>query len=434
MRRCISFLTVSILLLSLSCSLSTGEIYHPPVKETSGMSDIQKDVYFLIAELPDRHKDLYPTISRSAYGESASGLLSSCASLDADHAYVALRELTASIGDAHTCYVRQMDQAFPFNLAVLDDGVFITAALDEADLEKELTHIAGIPVFAEGSGGGDLLSLMSRIVSHENPYQVRQQLSQLLLDPHILAGLDLLETDGRVRMTFDDTEIRYVSPTALSGFRDLDWKVYYTDQEDEDGGFSREALPDHLRYSKESYHHTYDTEERILHILYNSCTKDPEQTFSEFVDEAFEDRDPGTVVIDLRNNGGGNSLLIRPLYRRLDALADDVTIYTVIGPGTFSSALMNAIEIEERYGDRNRLIGRPTGGKPNHYGEVSHIELPSGAYLYWSTRYFTNDPGNDADALYPEEGFSIGLTSSDLFTEEDGTFSDPVTEYVKSHL
>ena len=113
-------------------------------------------------------------------------------------------------------------------------------------------------------------------------------------------------------------------------------------------------------------------------------------------------------MIDLRNNSGGDSRIIRPLYGKLEDLTDDVALYTAIGPTTFSSGLMNAISLNKKF-EGMKLIGRPTGGKPNHYGEVDHTQLPSGAYVYWSTNYFVNDRGNDYLTLEPE--IPIGLTS-----------------------
>ncbi len=49
-------------------------------------------------------------------------------------------------------------------------------------------------------------------------------------------------------------------------------------------------------------------------------------------------------------------------------------IFVVIGRRTFSSGLLNAHDLAAR--TRAILIGEPTGGKPNSYGEVESFTLP----------------------------------------------------------
>ena len=49
------------------------------------------------------------------------------------------------------------------------------------------------------------------------------------------------------------------------------------------------------------------------------------------------------------------------------------------------------------------MIGTPTMGKPNHYGEVRTFNLPnSGLRVSYSTKYFTLLEDSDPDSLYPE--------------------------------
>jgi hypothetical protein len=49
-------------------------------------------------------------------------------------------------------------------------------------------------------------------------------------------------------------------------------------------------------------------------------------------------------------------------------------------------------------------VGEPTGGRPNHYGEVRHLTLPrTGWQISYSTKYFTTDlVKGDPDSLVPD--------------------------------
>lgn len=419
-----------------SCDMSFGEYYVLPEDLQGTMSLWQADVYFLKHVLPEQHENLFHTIDESDYMSRADELFEECEDADDDVCMVGIRKLVASVGDAHTSYHTAMDSAFPLNLVCLDDGVFVTAAREEnGDLVRnddgpvgaELTAINGIPLFSDGES---IFKMMCEIVSHENEYHVREQLSYLLLDPKILHGLGIIESrNAETTMSFrfpDSTEKDIVlSAIPTSTFKDQEWRIYYSGEiVDSDHPADRSALPDYQGHSKATYWSRYDEETHILHILYNRCAQAPDLSFSAFVDETFglvAGKELRAVLIDLRNNSGGDSRIIRPLYDKLEDLTDEVALYTAIGPATFSSALMNALSLNKKF-EGVKLIGRPTGGKPNHYGEVDHTQLPSGAYIYWSTNYFVNDRGNDYLTLEPE--IPVGLTSEEFFDLADPVLTE----------
>jgi hypothetical protein len=94
----------------------------------------------------------------------------------------------------------------------------------------------------------------------------------------------------------------------------------------------------------------------------------------------------------------------------------------LIGPRTFSSAVLNAIQFRQR--TAAILVGEPTGGEPNHYGEVKSFTLPnSGLSVYYSTRRFVYIEGDASSALEPDR--VVPLMAADLLAGRD-----PVLEAV----
>lgn len=431
--------------LLVSCTLTGGsEVYRVPSQLEGSLSVYQQDIYFLQHELPARHQRIYHNTTREEYLSAVTELFMNAPSMDECEIEVGIRKAVALVGDAHTSYSTPMLKALALNIVWLDEGedrIYVTASLDGELVRSEgepafceLTAIEGIPIFGEGD---TLLSRIVPTVSHEegNLYQVKNQLSYLLLDPRFLYGLGIIDSaEGPVEMSFSidggAAVTRDIEIIDTATFRDQPWKLYYTDADYEMR--DRSVLPFYLREAAKSYESSYDSESGVLHLLYNACRQDPDTEFSAFVDEAFEEvsGELKAVLVDLRNNSGGNSLLIRPLYRKLDGLADSVELYTAISPATFSSALMNAIELDGRY-ERMKLIGRPTGGKPNHYGEVRSLRLPSGNYINYSTAYFNNDPANEQPCLEPEVAIPLG--PEDYFATDSSPASvgvDPVFAYV----
>ena len=125
------------------------------------------------------------------------------------------------------------------------------------------------------------------------------------------------------------------------------------------------------------------------------------------------------LVVDLRNNGGGNSGLIVPLFMKTSALPEIDTpdrFFVVIGPATFSSAMMNAVSITDQ--TKATLIGSPTGGKPNHFGNVRTFVLPNSRLtVQYSTAWYTLIPGRDPASLEPD--VAVPMTSADYFSGRD---------------
>jgi hypothetical protein len=108
--------------------------------------------------------------------------------------------------------------------------------------------------------------------------------------------------------------------------------------------------------------------------------------------------------VDLRRNDGGDNALTRPLLAALagwEGAAPGRGLFVLIGRATFSAAVVLAAEFE-RYTSAV-LVGEPTGGRPNQYGEIETFALPhSGLTVSYSSWYFqTSDPWDDRPWVTP---------------------------------
>ena len=132
-----------------------------------------------------------------------------------------------------------------------------------------------------------------------------------------------------------------------------------------------------------------------MFIQYN-CENDPKRHFGDFTSHLFADADAQTVkrvVIGLRNNGGGNERVIGPLKSGLAERRKSVgPIYVLIGPGTFSSAVINAQQLHSSLSAT--LVGENSGGRPGGYGEVSRVTLPKSTRVgqFTTKRWDTTGP------------------------------------------
>jgi C-terminal processing protease CtpA/Prc len=146
---------------------------------------------------------------------------------------------------------------------------------------------------------------------------------------------------------------------------------------------------------------------RALYIQYNCCANTPGNSFASFARNLFASADTQAlerVVVDLRGNGGGDSSVMEPLldgFKSRPALSAKGHLYVLIGRGTCSSGMMAALSLWHEF--RATLLGEPTGGKPNAYGDVRTFSLPnSRLVIRYSTKRFQRMTTGDPPSLNPD--------------------------------
>jgi uncharacterized protein (TIGR03437 family) len=142
-----------------------------------------------------------------------------------------------------------------------------------------------------------------------------------------------------------------------------------------------------------------------------------------------------TVVFDFRGNTGGDSNIFAPVAlavvgRFPTLLANpNFRFYDAIDKGTFSSGMDDADAFKQPvppgYGisfdlaSVTTVVGEPTGGKPEHYGEVQGFTLP-GSQLngQYSTRFFSQPDGIPPGLSFAPD-ITINTRSTDYFARYD---------------
>ena len=135
-------------------------------------------------------------------------------------------------------------------------------------------------------------------------------------------------------------------------------------------------------------------------------------------------------MLDVRLNGGGDNTTFRPLIDALKA-SERVNrpggLYVLIGRDTFSAA-GNFVTVVERE-TAAVLVGEPTGGGPNQFGDAQNVVLPNHPELRVrvSTRYHEFDPEHP-DRLTHEPHLAVALDSAAWLAGRD-----PVLEAALTH-
>ncbi len=410
----------------------------------------REDLQYLADELPKRHIEPFHTISREEWERRVADLDGAIPSLE-DHQVVArLAALVAAVGDAHTSLnTRARFGQYPLQLRAFPDGVYVIGATPgQADLLG--TRLVSI----DGTDADRAREAVGAMATRENDVMHRVQTTRLLVVPEALHAFGVAKSVDRAEFTFArGEEVHKHELTPVEPDKPVSWRI--------PDALTGDSAPIYLHDQGLPYWWAWLDDGAILYVAYNRCASDAQRPFPAFAKEVVDEIDkaakqqtskaanedggergatgapgqqpgangqqPFRVVIDLRNNGGGNSAIAMPLIgalRENKAVNRRGRLFVLIGARTQSSAMMNALQL--RNGTEAILVGEPTGGRPNSYGEMRELKLPrSGLTVWYSTKYFRQVRGEDPPSVMPDE--LVEPTAAEFFTGKD-----PVMERVRA--
>lgn len=405
-----SFLIIisTVLLLVLSaCSTSTFN------KESSREDMWREDIEYLANKLPQKHKNLFFKKTKEEFEEELNYLKENINNLTDEEIKIGMRKTVASIGDAHTGVRNAMEDIFLINSYAFKDGIYVVNASEKYKdiIYKKILKVNDVAI-------EQVMEKLYTIIPHENEAQLKLNAPFFLKDPEILYGLKIIPDKTSMKLTLEDEKGNLFNKTITSiNSKDIEKYDPVVKYEDE------EKLPLYMRNNKEYYWYEYLKDNKTLYLNYNRCSNMKGKSFKSFTEEVLafiDDNEVNKLVIDLRQNGGGNSMIFEPMIQEImkdEKLNVKDSLFVIVGRRTFSSAILNAVDLRNH--TNAVFLGEPTGGKPNHYGEVRSFELPNSKMsVSYSKKYF-NHSKEDTPSFMPDK--IIELTIEDF---KNG--SDPV--------
>jgi hypothetical protein len=119
-----------------------------------------------------------------------------------------------------------------------------------------------------------------------------------------------------------------------------------------------------------------------------------ELRLTDLLEEIVVQQPPPAVVLDLRFNTGGNVLMTVLFAQALPRLLDPhARIAILVGPATFSAAIVTVSMLKAEAGDRVLIVGEDMGDRPSFWSEGDSVKLPnsiiqvrnSTSYHDWAT-------------------------------------------------
>lgn len=349
------------------------------------------DLRFLAAELPKRHANAFFLISRADFNAEVAALDQRIETANSDEIFVGLQQIVKSIGDGHTGMGTAPPdrRVMPIELAKFGDDFRVSGVgpgLDAA-LGARLLKIGGMPI-------QEAWRRVLTMTSQGELMELRQEDALVYLSRgYALHGLQIIaERNHAVYRLEDDTGQQF----------DVDVQGLIPGESNKmKSGYSDAAL--RFQRADEPFWCEAIDEKHTVYCAWHSYQKLDENAQAMFT--LIDQKHPGKLVIDMRDNGGGDNTIgeaqiVKPIAAHAD-LNSKGHLYILIGPKTFSAAMNNAAQFQD---DTHAItVGETIGEKPNSYQEPRQFRLPNSHLVVRASTLFYTFRKTGENAVRPNK-------------------------------
>jgi len=404
-----------------ACSSPTpapGPVSTPPAQGRAA------DVATLLTRLEAVHPAPYHSVPAAAIRAAADDLASRAGTLRDDQFLVEVMRLVAKLGtggrDGHTGVWPWLNERLlrrlPLRLWEFPDGVYVTGATSAyRDLVgSRITAVEGTPI-------DRVLAAVEPLVPRDNPTTVLAFRPAYLVCAQVLTGLGLAPNTERITLTV-------AAPGAAPRAAPID-TVPALNSASLIGGWEW-TLPGRpgslsLGHLDDEYHVEYVAARRAIYFQYNAVHP-AGTTLADALHTAMRDHRVDRVVVDVRFNHGGDNTTYGAFVRALAAADIDRPgrVYLLVGRLTFSAAANFAAELVDA-AEHVRVIGEPSGGSPNQYGDQAEIRLPYSGIGLTSANTWVEVVPDQGLAVVPD--LPVPLSAADYFAGRDPALHKALT-------
>lgn len=293
--------------------------------------------------------------------------------------------LTQKIGDGHTAFSLRgtSTHLFPIEIYKVQEQwrVIKTTKKHKHLLGKILTNI-------DGKSINKITEKVGKIAQYiENKQSEIIRTGKYAMISELLFGLKLTKSKFKADFTFVDDDMKETSLSLTA----IDSKDYYSKTDFESFQI---IIPEIQKPTSSKYDYLWFSpikNTKGIYIKFESYPSFNEmEKFGESVLHYINKNKVKQVVIDLRNNGGGDFFVGTFLAYFLN-LADSIDwksgVYVLTDKVTFSAGTSNASQFRQIL--NAKIVGEPTGSNPTGYQDMGQFTLPnSGMIVTYSKRLF----------------------------------------------
>lgn len=318
--------------------------------------DYINDLEQLVLFLEQTHPDLYRNITKDEFYFAVNDIKRKV--LTKEQFRLELMKLVAKIKDPHT-FINVPEVNIPFKIKTIGDNFYITddfVNLESRFVGKRIISVNGFPI-------NECLNKINLYISFDNDARKKTCYCDLLSN---LFFLKLIDANKFIEFDLLDEKDNSIVKINI-------------DEESK-----KPIIKKDEKLSIE-----YDGYSKIFYIKYGTCMDTKEKSNVEFIHQTVDElynNDVQKVIVDLKENNGGNLSYVMPL---IETLKEFPNVDVLVDGGTFSSAFVAAVRLKNNGAN---LIGTEMGMASNHFGDCLKCTLPSGIVVYCSSKeYFMQD-------------------------------------------
>jgi len=340
--------------------------------QTSNKMNWKEDLKIYKAALEQKHIDLYHTVPKEEFFNEWNKIYNNVDSLTDFEIILKLMRLTRLINDGHTAVsLRNMaTHRFPFEVEYIDNEWRVVKAIKEHKslLKGSLVAIDDVPIEEVSIK----VSEVAQFVENENSKVVRT--GSYLSISELLYNLDITKNRNTAEFTFLDDNNKEIKITLEALDKSTVDKKNFTEL--------NIGVPEILKPDKPMFDYLWYAPIKNIEAIYINFESYPSfddmQVFGEKLVTYIAKNNKHKIIIDMRNNGGGDLYVGVVLAYALN-LADSIDwkngVFVLTSNKTFSAATSNAALFKQLL--NAKIIGQPTGSNPNGYQDMDSFTLPN---------------------------------------------------------
>ena len=373
--------------------------------DTAREERFRQDIDLFVDRLVNLHPAPFTSFPRTDFDAAIASLKANAGQLADYQILGGLLAITAKIGDSHTTFGGLPVSSYPLRFRWLSDGFYAISIgpASSAAFGRKLTAIDGRPA-------AEAFEKIRTLIPAENLSWARHIGAQYLAVSELLHYAGVTNERSTATFEFEGGVVLALQPGPVTV------------------SFPRKARPRppvSSQFATLNYWFDYFPETGTLYIKYNVCGEDtvlPMTDFANQVVDYLKDKLFNRAIIDIRNNTGGNSAVTDRLFTTIGLAIEAGKIpfpkdgaFGIISRETFSSGMLAAMDLRR---NQTILVGEPTGGIPNSFGDVRVFNLPNSGWRFQvSTKTFRFPDYDGKDSVAPD--IQVDFTIDDLANERD---------------
>lgn len=320
---------------------------------------------------------------------------------------LALMKLMASLNDGHTGIFapsrKEFQIALPLQFYIFKEGLFIIAT------DEKNKNLLGTKVITmDGKTVEEIRKAIDPMLSRDNEIGVLQTMAGAFRYTMALHGAGLTKHPTKVELNVTDSYGKNFNSIVIA-----DTTAPRVDHKSVPSNWitlhqaNGKPVPLYLKKPQSLYWFEKLPQSKMIYLQWNSVRNDKSESLNQFTDRLMRyinENEMDQLVIDLRWNNGGNTMLLPYFINSIiknERINKRGNLFVITGRRTFSAAQNLATMLEQQ--THSVFVGEPTGSSPNFVGEEDFIVLPYSRLamnvsdLFWQTAW----PGDKRTWIAP---------------------------------